>query len=94
MFNFQRVQIKIQKNRKRTKTPVPEIEIKTTPHQPRKSAPTEYTTDEEDMIMYDVEEDDLEPNPVDKFAKKEYYRDNPDQYLRAVTPTRFRKSRN
>ncbi|GFW48934.1 hypothetical protein TNCV_3901321 [Trichonephila clavipes] len=32
----------------------PKIEIKMAPHRPRKSAPTEYTTDEEDMIIYDV----------------------------------------
>ncbi|GFU03583.1 RNA-directed DNA polymerase from mobile element jockey [Trichonephila clavipes] len=32
----------------------PKIEIKTAPHRPRKSASTEYTTDEEDMIIYDV----------------------------------------
>ncbi|GFT33348.1 uncharacterized protein TNCV_859021 [Trichonephila clavipes] len=40
----------------------PKIEIKTAPHRPRKSGPTEYTTDEEDMIIYDVE-DEPEPNP-------------------------------
>ncbi|GFU43458.1 uncharacterized protein TNCV_53571 [Trichonephila clavipes] len=39
----------------------PKIEIKTAPHRPRKSGPTEYTTDEEDMIIYDVE-DEPEPN--------------------------------
>ncbi|GFV01769.1 hypothetical protein TNCV_3374461 [Trichonephila clavipes] len=32
----------------------PKIEIKTAPHRPRKPAPTEYSTDEEDMIVYDV----------------------------------------
>ncbi|GFT85897.1 uncharacterized protein TNCV_3255491 [Trichonephila clavipes] len=32
----------------------PKIEIKTDPHRPRKSAPTEYSTDEEDMMIYDV----------------------------------------
>ncbi|GFV74542.1 hypothetical protein TNCV_5129841 [Trichonephila clavipes] len=40
--------------RKRPKVQKPEIEIKMTPHRPRKSAPTEYATDEEDMITYDV----------------------------------------
>ncbi|GFU62673.1 uncharacterized protein TNCV_3442751 [Trichonephila clavipes] len=40
----------------------PKIEIKTAPHRPRKSGSTEYTTDEEDMIIYDVE-DEPEPNP-------------------------------
>ncbi|GFX25501.1 uncharacterized protein TNCV_1407671 [Trichonephila clavipes] len=32
----------------------PKIEIKTAPHRPRKPAPTEYSTDEEDMIVSDV----------------------------------------
>ncbi|GFV44351.1 RNA-directed DNA polymerase from mobile element jockey [Trichonephila clavipes] len=42
----------------------PKIEIKTAPHRPRKSAPTEYSTDEEDMIIYDVcVEDEPELNP-------------------------------
>ncbi|GFX56554.1 uncharacterized protein TNCV_75001 [Trichonephila clavipes] len=40
----------------------PKIEIKMAPHRPRKSAPTEYSTDEEDMIIYDVE-DEPELNP-------------------------------
>ncbi|GFT49441.1 uncharacterized protein TNCV_3366451 [Trichonephila clavipes] len=75
--------------RKCTKVQKPEIEIKMAKHKPRKSAPTEYTTDDEDMIMYDVEEK-LEPNPADKFAMKLYYRNNPDKYMRMLTPTRFR----
>ncbi|GFW36815.1 uncharacterized protein TNCV_4348561 [Trichonephila clavipes] len=44
----------------------PKIEIKTAPHRPRKSGPTEYTTDEEDMIIYDMcvcVEEEPEPNP-------------------------------
>ncbi|GFV53002.1 uncharacterized protein TNCV_989821 [Trichonephila clavipes] len=44
----------------------PKIGIKTVPHRPRKSAATEYTTDEEDMIIYDVcvcVEDEPELNP-------------------------------
>ncbi|GFU90517.1 hypothetical protein TNCV_2574501 [Trichonephila clavipes] len=40
----------------------PKIENKTAPHRPRKPAPTEYSTDEEDMIVYDVD-DDPELNP-------------------------------
>ncbi|GFT26356.1 uncharacterized protein TNCV_264011 [Trichonephila clavipes] len=40
----------------------PKIEIQSAPHRPQKSGPTEYTTDEEDMIIYDVE-DEPEPNP-------------------------------
>ncbi|GFT64125.1 RNase H domain-containing protein [Trichonephila clavipes] len=42
----------------------PKIEIKTATHRPRKSAPTEYTTDEEDMIIYDVCEPKLNPKYV------------------------------
>ncbi|GFW99001.1 hypothetical protein TNCV_1782201 [Trichonephila clavipes] len=38
----------------------PKIKIKMATHKPRKSAPTEYTTDNEDMIVYDVED---EPDP-------------------------------
>ncbi|GFU34072.1 uncharacterized protein TNCV_3198831 [Trichonephila clavipes] len=63
-------------------------------HKPRKSAPTEYTIDDEDMIMYDVEVEEFERNPVDKFAMKEYYRNNPDKYMLLLTPIRFRKGRN
>ncbi|GFY18032.1 hypothetical protein TNCV_3385231 [Trichonephila clavipes] len=40
--------------RKRSKVQKLEIEIKMAPHRPRKSAPTEYATDEEDMIIYDA----------------------------------------
>ncbi|GFX82192.1 putative RNA-directed DNA polymerase from transposon BS [Trichonephila clavipes] len=54
--------------RKRPKVQKAEIEIKMAPHRPRKSAPTELTTDDEDMIMYDVQAKKLEPNPEDKFA--------------------------
>ncbi|GFW81858.1 uncharacterized protein TNCV_2885321 [Trichonephila clavipes] len=45
--------------RKRPKVQKPEIEIKMAPHRPTKSAPTEYATDEEDMITYDMEEEEL-----------------------------------
>ncbi|GFX38220.1 uncharacterized protein TNCV_3838191 [Trichonephila clavipes] len=54
--------------RKHTKVQKPEIEIKMAKHKPRKSAPTEYTTDDEDLIMYDVEGEELEPDPTDKFT--------------------------
>ncbi|GFW27182.1 uncharacterized protein TNCV_94081 [Trichonephila clavipes] len=63
------------------------------PHKPRKSASIEYTTDDEDLIMYDVEEEELEPDPTDKFAITEHPINFPKGYLRALTPTRFRKSR-
>ncbi|GFT02825.1 uncharacterized protein TNCV_1846421 [Trichonephila clavipes] len=62
-------------------------------HKPRKSGTIEYTTDDEDMIMYDVQAEELEPNPDDKFAMKECFINNPNEYMRALTPTRFRKSR-
>ncbi|GFV98165.1 hypothetical protein TNCV_4449221 [Trichonephila clavipes] len=54
--------------------------------QPRKSAPTEYATDEEDMITYDVKEEELEPDPTEGPTNF------PKGYLRALTPTRFRKT--
>ncbi|GFW38761.1 hypothetical protein TNCV_3881281 [Trichonephila clavipes] len=79
--------------RKRPKVQKPEIEIKMTPHRPRKSAPTEYATDEEDMITYDVEEEELEPDPTFKLSFKESSSSYPKGYLRALTPTRFRKNR-
>ncbi|GFU90655.1 HTH_Tnp_Tc3_2 domain-containing protein [Trichonephila clavipes] len=60
------------------------------PHRPRKSKPTESTTDEDDMIMYDVQAEELEPNPEDKFAVMECFVNNPSEYMRALTPTRFR----
>ncbi|GFT69862.1 hypothetical protein TNCV_399201 [Trichonephila clavipes] len=63
------------------------------PHRPRKSAPTELTTDDEDLIVYDVQGEELEPNPEDKFAMKECFKNNPNEYMRALTPIRFRKSR-
>ncbi|GFV47957.1 hypothetical protein TNCV_1994411 [Trichonephila clavipes] len=49
----------------------PKIEIKMASHRPRKSAPTEYTTDEEDMIVYDVE-DGLE-NRIQIRFKNEWF---------------------
>ncbi|GFS52530.1 hypothetical protein TNCV_4851761 [Trichonephila clavipes] len=79
--------------RKRPKVQKPEIEIKMAPHRPRKSAPTEYATDEEDMIAYDVEQEEFEPDPTDKFDIKECPTNFPKGYLRALTPSRYRKSR-
>ncbi|GFT51001.1 hypothetical protein TNCV_2585971 [Trichonephila clavipes] len=78
--------------RKRPKVQKLEIEIKMSPHRPRKSAATEYATDEEDMITYDVEEEELEPDHAFKFVLKESSTSYPKRYLRALTPTRFRKS--
>ncbi|GFS92452.1 uncharacterized protein TNCV_1159431 [Trichonephila clavipes] len=59
-------------------------------HKPRKSAPTEYTTDDEDMLMYDVE-GELESDPTDNFVLKESPSNFPRGYIRSLTPTRFRK---
>ncbi|GFT40734.1 hypothetical protein TNCV_4042251 [Trichonephila clavipes] len=39
------------------------IESKMAQHRPRKSASVEYTTDEEDIVVYNVEEDELASNP-------------------------------
>ncbi|GFW42336.1 hypothetical protein TNCV_1207881 [Trichonephila clavipes] len=71
----------------------PEIEIKMAKHKHRKSACTEYTTDDEDLIMYDAKEEELEPDPTDKFAIIEHPTNFPKGYLHALTPTRFRKNR-
>ncbi|GFX06651.1 glycerol-3-phosphate dehydrogenase [Trichonephila clavipes] len=62
------------------------IEIKMAPHRRRKPAPEEYTTDE-DMITYDVEEDEIVPNPdlVEK-DEKQYWKGS-----LLLTPTRSRK---
>ncbi|GFV03615.1 hypothetical protein TNCV_1024341 [Trichonephila clavipes] len=38
------------------------IDIKMNPHRPKKPASDEYTSDEEEMIVYDVE-DEIESNP-------------------------------
>ncbi|GFV56850.1 hypothetical protein TNCV_146021 [Trichonephila clavipes] len=51
----------------------PKIEIKMAPHKPRKSAPIEYTMDEEDMIVYDGEDEpELNPDNVKKYGKISY----------------------
>ncbi|GFU05669.1 RNA-directed DNA polymerase from mobile element jockey [Trichonephila clavipes] len=51
---------KSRNRRKRSKIPKPNIEIKRVPHRSRNATPTEITTDDEDMITYDVEEEELE----------------------------------
>ncbi|GFU29586.1 hypothetical protein TNCV_2408261 [Trichonephila clavipes] len=79
--------------RKRSKVQKPEIEIKMAPHRPRKAAPTELTTDDEDMITYDVEEVELEQDPPNEFIIKEDPLNFPKGYLRSLTPSRYRKSR-
>ncbi|GFT69136.1 RNase H domain-containing protein [Trichonephila clavipes] len=55
------------------------------PHKPRKSATTDYTTDDEVLIMSVVQEEELES---DKFAIKEWPQNFPKGFLRALTPTR------
>ncbi|GFT64105.1 hypothetical protein TNCV_5139711 [Trichonephila clavipes] len=54
--------------RKRPKVQKLDIEIKIAPHRSRKAAPTEITTDDDDMITYDVEEEELEQDPPNKFT--------------------------
>ncbi|GFV94612.1 hypothetical protein TNCV_3826791 [Trichonephila clavipes] len=51
----------------------PKMEIKMTPHKPRKPAPVEYTTDEEDMIVYDIEEEVETTKSIIKGLSAEYW---------------------
>ncbi|GFS56010.1 hypothetical protein TNCV_2564531 [Trichonephila clavipes] len=44
------------------------------------------------MITYDVEEEELEPDPTDKFTIKEDPLNFPKGYLRSLTPSRYRKT--
>ncbi|GFW44277.1 uncharacterized protein TNCV_1747061 [Trichonephila clavipes] len=89
----QNVKMNSKNRRKRTKAQKAEIETKMAKHKPRKSVTTELTTDDEDMITYDVQAEELEPDPEDKYAMIECFVYNPSEYMRALTPTRFRKSR-
>ncbi|GFU74958.1 endoribonuclease Dicer [Trichonephila clavipes] len=73
--------------RKRPKVQKAEIEIKMAPHRPRKSAPTELTTDDEDMITYEVQEEELEPDPAGKFPINEDPLNFPKGYLCSLTPS-------
>ncbi|GFT55216.1 RNA-directed DNA polymerase from mobile element jockey [Trichonephila clavipes] len=76
------VKRKSRNRRKRTKIPKPDIETKRIPHRSRNATPTEIT-DDEDMITYDVEEEELEQDPFIL----------PEGYLRALTPSRYRNYR-
>ncbi|GFX25510.1 RNase H domain-containing protein [Trichonephila clavipes] len=76
------VKRKSRNRRKRPKVQKPDIEIKRVPHRSRNATPTE-TTDDEDMITYDVEEEELEQDPFIL----------PEGYLRALTPSRYRNYR-
>ncbi|GFW52426.1 hypothetical protein TNCV_2796841 [Trichonephila clavipes] len=77
------VKRKSRNRRKRSKIPKPNIEIKRVPHRSRNATPTEITTDDEDMITYDVEEEELQQDPFIL----------PEGYLRALTPSRYRNYR-
>ncbi|GFW04712.1 hypothetical protein TNCV_3897641 [Trichonephila clavipes] len=78
--------------RKRPKVHKAEIEIKMAPHRPEKSAPKELT-DDEDMITYGVEEEELEPDPAGRFPIQEDPLNFPKGYLRSLTPSRYRNSK-
>ncbi|GFX90046.1 hypothetical protein TNCV_887441 [Trichonephila clavipes] len=78
---------KFKNRRKRTKVQKPEIEIKLAPHKPRKAAPTELTIDDEDMITYDVVEEEIEPDHAGNFTIKEDPLNFPKGYLRSLTPS-------
>ncbi|GFT56150.1 uncharacterized protein TNCV_5011611 [Trichonephila clavipes] len=56
----------------------------------RNATPTEITTDDEDMITYDVEEEELEQDPPNKFNIDEDPFILPKGYLPALTPSRYR----
>ncbi|GFV26289.1 uncharacterized protein TNCV_4302321, partial [Trichonephila clavipes] len=62
------------------------IDIKMNPHRPKKPASDEYTSDEEEIIVYDVE-DEIESNP-------DYVKENGKTYYKGqllLTPTKHRK---
>ncbi|GFW52236.1 hypothetical protein TNCV_2426831 [Trichonephila clavipes] len=42
------------------------------PHKPRKSAPVEYSTDEEDMTLYDIEEEVESTKSIIRRLSEEY----------------------
>ncbi|GFW95717.1 putative RNA-directed DNA polymerase from transposon BS [Trichonephila clavipes] len=87
------VKRKSRNSRKRPKVQKPDIEIKRVPHRSRNATPTEITTDDEDMITYDVEEGELEQDPPNKFTIDEDPFILPKGYLRALTPSRYRNYR-
>ncbi|GFU38164.1 uncharacterized protein TNCV_4328561 [Trichonephila clavipes] len=87
------VKRKSRNRRKRPKVQKPDIEIKRVPHRSRNATPTEITTDDEDMITYDVEEGELEQDPPNKFTIDEDPFILPKGYLRTLTPSRYRNYR-
>ncbi|GFT29391.1 hypothetical protein TNCV_757471 [Trichonephila clavipes] len=86
------VKRKSRNRRKRPKVQKPDIEIKRVPHRSRNATPTEIT-DDDDMITYDVEEEELEQDPPNKFTIDEDPFILPKGYLRALTPSRYRNYR-
>ncbi|GFX80409.1 putative RNA-directed DNA polymerase from transposon X-element [Trichonephila clavipes] len=63
------------------------IDIKMAQHRPSKPAPVEYSTDDKDMIVYDVDEDAIESNP-------DYVRKDGKTFFKGsllLTPTRSRR---
>ncbi|GFX72101.1 uncharacterized protein TNCV_3050241 [Trichonephila clavipes] len=87
------VKRKSRNRRKRPKVQKPDIEKKMFPHRSRNAAPTEITTDDEDMITYDVKEEELEQDPPNKFTIDENPFILPKGYLRSLTPSRYRNYR-
>ncbi|GFW61634.1 hypothetical protein TNCV_3705691 [Trichonephila clavipes] len=80
------VKRKSRNRRKRPKVQKSDIEIKMAPHRSRKAAPTEIT-DDEDMITYDVEDEEHEQDPPNKFTIDEDPSNFPKGYLRSLTPS-------
>ncbi|GFT79223.1 uncharacterized protein TNCV_2766511 [Trichonephila clavipes] len=87
------VKCKSRNRRKRPKVQKPDIEIKRVPHRSRNATPTEITTDDEDIITYDVEKRELEQDPPNKFTIDEDPFILPKGYLRTLTPSRYRNYR-
>ncbi|GFT62802.1 uncharacterized protein TNCV_2673611 [Trichonephila clavipes] len=87
------VKRKSRNRKKRPKVQKPDIGIKRDPHRSRNATPTEITTDDEDMITYDVEEEKIEQDPPNKFTIDEDPFILPKGYLRALTTSRYRNYR-
>ncbi|GFU79568.1 hypothetical protein TNCV_4713891 [Trichonephila clavipes] len=87
------VKRKSRNRRKHPKVQKPDIDMKRVPHRSRNAAPTEITADDEDMITNDVEEEELEQDPPNKFTIDEDPFILPKGYLRSLTPSRYRNYR-
>ncbi|GFU51681.1 hypothetical protein TNCV_83071 [Trichonephila clavipes] len=91
LSNTSKVPQNVKQNSKyRRKAQKAEIKIKMAKHKPRKSGPTEYTTDDEDMLMYDVEEEH-ESDPADIFVLKGSPSNFLRGYIRSLTPNTIQK---